>query len=534
MDQLKKLFESIGEFWKRQTKKAKTVIISVGAFILVLSIVLTLILNNESYTTLYSGLDSTQAAEIITELQSMGIESSITSGGAISVPKEQMLSIQMQLAVKGYPRDTVNYDVWDESINMFSTDYDKREISRRQTETRLTATYKTLAGVKDAIVSLDIPQIRDTVINDNQDEATASVVLHLKAGYDLSSSELIGIKNIAAGAVSTLTADNVIITDGTGALLTADDDDEVDEVQKLNFKTQYEELLKEKITELLIPFFGKEGIVVGVDARLNYDKQLTDIVEYTPSNGDGTGMVDDKENSGSIGGNIIDDGVVGTDPNADDVPNYPTIEFAETGEGYYDWVTKTHYLVNTRKQQIEKSGYAVDDITISVSLNKEEMELGEREQISELVAYAAGTKVDSVMVFNNTFLKPGEVINPGTDDIPLVPQWTLEQLLLYGGVALGILVLVILVLMLITRGSRKRRRLRRKQALLAQQQEKDAKDNSPFNIPIKQDFNIPSLSEASRQDTKESVLKREIGEFAMTSPEIAAQLIRGWLKEEDY
>ena len=41
---------------------------------------------------------------------------------------------------------------------------------------------------------------------------------------------------------------------------------------------------------------------------------------------------------------------------------------------------------------------------------------------------------------------------------------------------------------------------------------------------------IPSLS--AEEDTKEVAIRREISDFAKNSPEIVAQLLKNWMKDE--
>ena len=53
-----------------------------------------------------------------------------------------------------------------------------------------------------------------------------------------------------------------------------------------------------------------------------------------------------------------------------------------------------------------------------------------------------------------------------------------------------------------------------------------------FIVPEEVDFNIASLTEEAGRDSRETILKREISEFAKTNPEIVASIIRNMLREE--
>ncbi len=530
-EQLKKLLETIKDFWSRQTRRAKAIIISVASGILVFAVVVALIFNTDSYAELYTGLDSAEAAQIMTAIQEMGASAKLEGNGTILVPKDDKLSLQMQLGTMGYPKSGLTYEIWDEGVNMFSTDFDKRERSKQQLQQRLIDTYKTLDGIKDAIVTIDIPQIKDYVINEGQESASASIVLHLKPGHKLTSSEILGVQHIAAMAVSSLEPENIAITDGTGKLLLAEEgDDDSSEEKKLLFKNQYEETVKSGILQLLTPVFGDEKVKVVVNAALNYDKKITEDTQYTPSVGE-DGMVESEEKTGAIGGNNPEGGLVGVDPNADDIPDYSTIGEIGSDEYYYEFSKSTRYLVNTNKTQIEKQGFSVDKLNVSVMIDRNEMEDAEIDRIASSVAMAAGTNPEDVAITNMAFYPDGVAPDPG-----LMPSGddALMRLMFYIAAVFAAVILSILLFLTFTRKSRKKKRLRAKQEMLvAEAAGENGEVEGFFNVPEEVKYNIPSLTEEAKKDSKETVLKREIGEFARTSPEIAAQLIRGWLKEDD-
>ena len=48
-----------------------------------------------------------------------------------------------------------------------------------------------------------------------------------------------------------------------------------------------------------------------------------------------------------------------------------------------------------------------------------------------------------------------------------------------------------------------------------------------------EDFEIRSLTEDDGEETREAILKREIREFSKTNPEIVAQLIRTWMRNDE-
>ena len=86
---------------------------------------------------------------------------------------------------------------------------------------------------------------------------------------------------------------------------------------------------------------------------------------------------------------------------------------------------------------------------------------------------------------------------------------------------------------------RRKRKIRRRQeqALAAAQA---AASESSFSgaatmgeAPQEVDFNIASLTEEAGKDSRETILKREIAEFANTNPEIVASIIKNLLRDEN-
>lgn len=534
-EQLNKILSSISEFWQHRTKRHKIAIIGGAAGLLLFAIILTIVLNIKNETVLYTGLEAAEATEIMQQIQDIGVEATQT-GDKIVVPNDQVDKLKLQLAAKGYPKSALSYDI-SSKVDMFTTDKQAREIYKQQLQERMITTLETIEGVEQAIVTLDIPQVKDYVINDKQDEATASVVLHLKPGVSLAPEQVAGIKYIIAKGVSTLKVDNVVITDGTGAVLNSDvQTSQKAEDEKFKFKKEFEGTIKDEIKNLLLPVYGDGNIVVAVSATLNYDKKVSEDTQFSPSV-DNSGMVDSEETSSASGNEGNNGGVVGASPNADGTDttsgaatDYPTSE--DTGNQYYDEKSsKIHYLVNTKKTQIEKQGYSIDQLTVSVMVNQAQMTDGTRTDLVKTIARAAGTKEELVQITNSAFLDTNIPNLPGE---AAAQTFTLQQILLYGGILLGVFVLLLIVVLLLSRNGRRKKHKSKAsktgEVPTALETGELAAVGGAVYQP--QDFNIASLTEAANQDTRETVLKREIGEFAKSSPEIAAQLIRTWLREE--
>ena len=90
-------------------------------------------------------------------------------------------------------------------------------------------------------------------------------------------------------------------------------------------------------------------------------------------------------------------------------------------------------------------------------------------------------------------------------------------------------------MLIITSRSAKNKREKFEQQILASEALAGA-DGEPIVDTFTMDLDgtspadIPSLS--AEEDTKEVAIRREISDFAKNSPEIVAQLLKNWMKDE--
>ena len=120
-------------------------------------------------------------------------------------------------------------------------------------------------------------------------------------------------------------------------------------------------------------------------------------------------------------------------------------------------------------------------------------------------------------------------INVWTDEVD-----TYRDMLLFVVIGLGVLLIVLLILSLFMSSARKKKIRRRQESALAaaNAQLADGMNAQGGEHVEEVDFNIASLTEEAGKDSKETILKREISEFAQSNPEIVASIIRNLLREE--
>ena len=552
-----KITTAVKTRWTGLSKTARIIIISVAAVVILSLIVLIILSSITRYAVLYSGASGEETAEIINVLQSeMGLgENEVkfnSATGEILVPADKVDTLKAQLAVKGYPKSTFNYNIWDSGVSMFSTESDKRVKQTQQLQENLRATLSTYEGVKNALVILNIPKTNDYVISRTKDEAGASVVLTLDQPLNVDTIE--GIYNLVRTAVPGLKEENITVTDSTGALLTTEkvaaNLNEQDETElyykRLEFQKEISDILYQKLDKLFDGAFTDYR--VAVDVQLNYNDEVSEITEYIPSvdsEGNRGGMVDQEKYVSAGGGNALEGGIVGTAIDADISPDYPTLRIGEGDEFYYEAQRDIHYLVNKAIKQIQKDGYSYDNISASVLVDEdaENVSQADEERWEKLIATAIGASPDRVTFRATNFQldRTGSAAGDGS----VVVQGG-RTTLVFIIIALGGLLIILLVIALLAAGSNKKRIKMRRQAALAAasganvssisvggETEEEMRRRSMEEGGDDYDFELQSLSGAENEASRDALLKKEIRDFSTTNPEIVAQLIRTWMKGDE-
>ncbi len=549
-EKLKKITTTVKDKWSGFSKMVKVLIIAVPIAVIAIIIILSVLLNHKDSTVLYSGLSTDEASEIASVISGLGVSDvTFTSDGSVIVPEEQADHLRMELMVQGYPKSSTNYNIWNDGVDLWSTDSDKREVQRQQRETRIAATLATLDAVQTATVNLDTGEKKDYVLVEDKSVPTCSIVLKLREGYELTNAEVRAIFNMVTSSVDGLINDNVSLMDTQGReyeWISAEEEENGQRdasgvlvaAKRLKFQREMQAAIKDDLDEWLTKIYGENGYAINVSALLNYDQMTTSKDEYFPVDENNTGVTN-HEIHVTEGGTLDANGnIVGVTPNADASPDYPTVEGLEDGQSYYYKKDELQYDVTNIKTEIIKDGYSIDNLSVAVMLNTNSLTQAEREAIQDLVANAAGTDVANVSVFNTTFAlknNGGTTANGDFLDITTRPVDTYRNMLLYIVVGLGILLILLLIISLFMSRSRKKKiRHRQEQALAAAAAANAgaAPAAADQETPEEVDFNIASLTEEANKDSRETILKREIAEFSNTNPEIVASIIKNMLREE--
>ena len=264
-ERLKSVVTTVKTKWTDSSKMAKILIVSIPVVVVAIIIVLCIILNTSKGTVaLFSGLSSTEAGEIATAIQDLGVtEVTVTANGDVIVPAEQENTLRMKMWMQGYPKSTTNYDIWNNGVDLWSTDLDKREVKRQQLESRLGATISSFDGVQAATVNITLPESSNYVISADKGESQCAVFLQLREGKELTNEEVRAIYRGATTSIEGLVNENVSVLDSKmnyyewidpeyDDIDKNEDKSGVDIARKrLDFQKEFVQVLKDGLGEML-------------------------------------------------------------------------------------------------------------------------------------------------------------------------------------------------------------------------------------------------------------------------------------------
>ena len=552
-EKLKGALTTVKEKWSDTSKVKKVLIVSVPIALIAVIIILVVLLSHKDDAVLFSGVEHTEAGQIASAITALGVtDVTVKDNGDIIVPEDQVDYLRMQMYMQGYPTSSTDYEIWNNGVDLWSTDSDKREVKRQQLETRIGAALTTLDQIQSATVNLVLPETADYVLISDKGVSSCSVILKIKDGEELSNAEVRAIYRAVTTSAENLINENISIMDTTGRAYewVDPDEDKYTEVdasgvtvatRRLQFQKEFEELLYEDMKTMFDKSFGENGYAFNVTAVLNYDKLSVEEEEFIPVEGTDHGVIDHEdhvEEGGSIG---TGSGIVGVTPNGDESPDYPELIGEEDGQNYWYEKDEVQYSVSSIKRSLVKDGYEIEKLSVALMVNETNMTEADREALQDLVAKAAGTSVADVSVYNMPFVLQGSqqgttidgngninIITPGLDSY--------RDILLFVVIGLGVLLIILLIMSLFMSSSRKKKIRRRQEAALAAagsvQYNNMAGTAQEQDMPEEVDFNIASLTEEAGKDSRETILKREISEFAKTNPDIVASIIKNMLREE--
>ncbi|GAA7718450.1 flagellar basal-body MS-ring/collar protein FliF [Helicobacter pylori] len=289
---LKILLQRIIDFFIKLNKKQKIALIAAGVLITALLVFLLLYPFKEKdyaqggYGVLFERLDSSDNALILQHLQQNQIPYKILKDDTILIPKDKVYEERITLASQGIPKTSkVGFEIFD-TKDFGATDFDQNIKLIRAIEGELSRTIESLNPILKANVHIAIP--KDSVFVAKEVPPSASVMLKLKPDMKLSPTQILGIKNLIAAAVPKLTTENVKIVNENGESIGEGDILENSKelaLEQLRYKQNFENILENKIVNILAPIVGgKNKVVARVNAEFDFSQKKSTKETFDPNN----------------------------------------------------------------------------------------------------------------------------------------------------------------------------------------------------------------------------------------------------------
>ncbi|RPF48386.1 flagellar basal-body M-ring protein/flagellar hook-basal body protein fliF [Hydrogenoanaerobacterium saccharovorans] len=526
VEQVKKGIHTTKEYWAKQTKKKKIILAGSAAGIILFAIIVAVLFNlaNVPYSVLYPGMSPEESAEVFAALQSRSVPVQRNAEGEVLVPKDQVGNAMLDMAALGYPKTTLPFDIFSNNAGFTTTEFEKKQYLLMNLQDRIERTLKQMNGVKNAVVTLNVPQESTYVWEEEKKKSTGSVSLSLLPGYTMAPEKVSAIKKLVASSVPQLLPEDVTIIDSETMKEMASSEDSKDSgllgLERLGFEAEVEKKMEEKVLKVLSLGYGPEDLMVSATVVIDYDRMITENMQYVPeTNGDGIKQkVDEKY---AMDKNQAAKGVPGEENNTD-IPVYVD----QDGDGtldYVDYSKNVDYLVSYIKQQIEKDYAQLKTASIAITVKDSNLTPQKKEALIETASKAANVAPENISV-NNFIIDNGNAVPASGGAINKILQS--KPFWIAGAVA--VLALIITIILLLTR----KKKVKEEETTEQEMPEIEIPKLDVSAMQKEVDEHRKALREQAKAfSSKDNAITDEVREFSQTNPEITAALIRAWLKE---
>ncbi|MDF2902695.1 MAG: hypothetical protein K0S25_333 [Bacillus sp. (in: firmicutes)] len=525
---LRELKEKYLEYWNSVSNKRK--LLFIGVFIAVIAALSLSIyfVSKPSYVPLYANeMSQKEIGDIKAELDREGYTGYRleNNGTTISVPQQDASNLLVSLAAKGLPKTgTISFFDMTKDLQFGATDRQLDAMEREALQGEVSDLLKHVEGVKNAAVVISTPEDSLFVRPDDNQKASASVVIELEPGYELEPKQIQVLYHLVSKSIPNLPKENIVMTDQGGQGL----DNPQQSTAVLNSYDQQRKIQKDieadiqkNLQQMLGTIMGHNKVLIQTFVRLNFDqvKKKESLVEPVNKEKNEGIAVSLEEINKTYSGKDASSGVSGTGQT--DIPGYASTDSSPENKSE-ELEKRINYEVNRITNEIVQSPYKIEDLTINVGVeppdpkNPSSLTAGTKKSIQQILANVVRTALSDnsnltedevtsrITVFSREFSGKAELAN--TDQqTSLFPTWGIYAII--GAVA----VLLIVMLFMLFR----RRKLAKEE------------DLNPFPV-----FEERKEEKVQELEEEKVVIKRQIEEMAKDQPEEFVGLLRNWLSRD--
>ncbi len=374
-EQLLRMREKAIEYWNRYNNRQKLMFGAAVLFLLVAIILFVLYASRPEYIPLYSNdLSEQEVGEIKEALDAQGYAYQLApSGRNILVPRKDAANITVDLAAKGIPKSgSISYEVFSQNLGFGTSDRQLDVIERDAMQNELASLIKRINGVQDAEVMLSLPEESVFINPNNNQQATASVVVQVEPGKGLDQDQIRALYYLVSRSVPDLPLENIVITNQYSQMLTLEDDSGTSSMkveEQLKIQRQVQQEIQSGIQNMLGAIIGWDKVLVHTYIKLNFDKErrVENLVEpVNEETNEGLAISIERIQETFQGSGEAAGGIAGTE--ATDVPGYPGA--TEGTQSEYERVEqRVNNEVNRIQREITASPYVIEDLTINVGVD---------------------------------------------------------------------------------------------------------------------------------------------------------------------
>src|SRR3954469_10569865 len=331
---------------------------------------------------LFSNLASSDASAIVDELTASGDAYTLADGGqTIMVDKDKVYALRLQMSGKGLPagKDT-GYALLDQT-GITTSEFQQQVTYQRALEGELSNTLEALKGVNQAVVHVALP--KDEVFVTDQKKPTASVLLDLAPGTNLSGEQIQAVTNLVSSSIEGMDPDQVTVADSTGAVLSAPGQGVTAAAgdARSQLEQEYEGRLAGNAQAILDRVLGPGNAQVSVRADLDLSQRDTTSKTYTYEAGpppiSGSTTTEDYTGSGAPVG-----GVLGPEDTADAGGNGDSPDNKES--------TTSNNAVGETTETVSGAPGTINRLTVSVVMDQTVAGNLNQNQVQDLIGNAVG------------------------------------------------------------------------------------------------------------------------------------------------
>lgn len=531
------------KFYQGLSSRQKWLFGGLGLLLLGLLVTVAIWLQTPNWQTLYTGLSSKDAAQIVSYLKESNVAYQLQNspdGTTVQVPARQVHDLRLDLAAQDVPREggVMGFELFDQDNQMGMTNRVFDLNYQRALSGELARTIMELDAVEKARVHLAIPPKQ--IFSQLQDPPTASVTLKLTPRGNLSETQIKGISKLVAGSVPGLEQKNVTIADSSGNLLfdaeMADGADNLAQLnrQQLELQTTIEKEIRQKVERIIGRVVGVGHVNAQVRAQLDFDREESVSKTYQPNDNP-----NDPKNTRVLrsekqvtetgkGTEAVPGGPPGVTPNT--TPRYPEQGTAADAEYTRNDTTRNFEVPETQTTRIKDPGQ-VKRLTLSVAIDSQSPAIDAPEgldsddpmlqNLRNLAMTAAGLdpqRGDTIAIYAMPF--EHSELEQQQKAMAQAEQWDYWL----RAVVIGLSVLAVLVFLFFLIRALSRRQPYEPADEMAQEK----MFPTPDDYPVLEAAHSPEYTEAA---ARRAQAVRGLTEIAREDPAYVARLLRVWIQD---